>query len=281
MNKKRGILTGLGMFIFCSTLLFFFLAVPVNGISNSKADPAPSKLDQIKAAGKLVVGTSPDYPPYEFYLLNDKKGDIVGLDIDIAKAIANELEVTLEIKNVVFHKLFDVLNSDEVDLVIAGLAPSERRKKLVDFSDIYYQAIQNMLIRAEDAEKITYLRDLRGKKVGTQKGSIQQEMAQKQIIGAEFVTSDTINELIEELKNKKIDAAILEKPVAESFVMRNKELINIECHSGAYDALLGSAIAVKKGSRELLDELNRILETLKKKDKIREFVEDAKILMNR
>ncbi|MCK4836383.1 MAG: transporter substrate-binding domain-containing protein [Candidatus Aminicenantes bacterium] len=262
-------------------LSLLFLTITVNSQSVSKSDTTISKIDRIKTAGKLVMGTSPDYPPYEFHLLNDQEGDIVGVDIDIAKEIAKELGVKLEIKNIVFHKLFDVLNSDEVDLVIAGLAPSERRRKLVDFSDIYYQAIQNMLIRAEDAEKIVYLRDLRGKVVGTQKGSIQQDMAQKQIIGAEFQMKDTINELIEDLKSKKIDAAILEKPVAESFVMRNKDLMNIECHSGAYDALLGSAIAVKKGNNEFLKEINRILQELKEKDKIREFVEDAKILMNK
>lgn len=281
MKEMRDFLKWRMVFSLFIGVLVLLLTLPVVGKSFSAADSPPSKLDQIKSSGKLVVGTSPDYPPYEFYLLNDKEGEIVGLDIDIAKAIAKEMGVKLEIKNIVFHRLFDVLNSDEVDLVIAGLAPSERRKKLVDFSDIYYQAIQNMLIRAEDADKITYLRDLRGKKVGTQKGSIQQEMSQKQIIGAQFVTSDTIPELIEDLKKKEIDAAILEKPVAESYVMRNKELINIECHSGAYDALLGSAIAMKKGSKELLKEVNRILNELKEKNKIREFVEDAKILMNK
>ena len=91
----------------------------------------------------------------------------------------------------------------------------------------------------------------------------------------------TVNELIEDLKNKKIDAAILEKPVAESYVLRNKNLINIECHTGAYDALLGSAIAVKKGNKDLLMAVNKILKKLKQENKIAEFVEDARILMNK
>lgn len=267
------------MLLLVAVLVFF--TISANSQPETKADKAVSKLDQIKKAGKLVVGTSPDYPPYEFHLLNDPQGEIVGLDIDIAKEIARELSVKLEIKEVIFHKIFDVLNSDEVDMVIAGLAPSERRKRQVDFSDIYYQAIQNMVIRAEDSDKIIYLRDLRGKRVGTQRGSIQHEMIQKQVVGAEFIVKDTVNELIDDLKNKKIDTAILEKPVAESFVIRNKDLINIECYSGAYDALLGSAIAVKKGNPEFLKEINRILAELKKENKIIEFVEDAKILMNK
>ena len=165
-------------------------------------------------------------------------------------------------------------------MVIAGLAPSERRKQFVDFSDIYYQAIQNMVIRDQDSDEIIYLRDLRGKIVGTQKGTIQQEMVNRHIVGAKFVIRNTINELIDDLKNKKIDAAIMEKPVAEAYVLRNKELINIECHSGSFDALLGSAIAVKKGNKELLKEVNEILKKLKLENKITEFVENAKMLMN-
>jgi polar amino acid transport system substrate-binding protein len=269
-----------------SLILLFMMTIFLTSIfaythPNNRADRPAGKIDQIKKAGKLIVGTSPDYPPYEFHLLNDREGEIVGLDIDIAKEIAKELGVKLELKNIIFHKLFDALNNDNVDIVIAGLAPSPRRRQLVDFSDVYYQAIQNMLIRSIDSENITSLKDLRGKKVGTQKGSIQEELSAKQILGAEFITKETIHELILNLKSKKIDVAILEKPVAESFVMRHKDLMNIECHSGAYDALLGSAIAIKKGNPGFLKEINRILTKLKNQNKIIEFVEDAKILMNK
>ncbi|MCK4942489.1 MAG: transporter substrate-binding domain-containing protein [Candidatus Aminicenantes bacterium] len=281
MGSKRNIIKKIPSLVLLLVVVLVFFTISANSQPETKADKAVSKLDQIKKAGKLVVGTSPDYPPYEFHLLNDRQGEIVGLDVDIAKEIARELGVKLELKNIIFHKLFEVLNQDQVDMVIAGLAPSVGRRQLVDFSDVYYQAIQNMLIRSLDSEIITSLIDLRGKKVGTQKGSIQEDLSQKQILGAEFITKDTVNELISDLKNKKIDAAILEKPVAESFVMRHKDLINIECHSGAYDALLGSAIAVKKGNPEFLKEINRILAELKKENKIIEFVEDAKILMNK
>ena len=90
-----------------------------------------------------------------------------------------------------------------------------------------------------------------------------------------------MNELIDDLVNKRIDTAILEKPVAESYVYRNKALMNIECRSSVRGTLLGSAIAVKRGNKALLDEINRILRKLKRENKISEFVEDAKILMHR
>jgi len=259
--------------------VFFLASAGFAGEDQQKPTVAPSKIQEIKAAGKLVVGTSADYPPYEFHLLKNKEMELVGLDIDIAKAIASELGVKLVVKNIIFHKLFEVLIADEVDLVIAGMAPTERRMQAVDFSAVYYQAIQKMLIRGADAEEITYLKDLRGKRVGTQKGSIQDDMARKVIVGADFVTMEKVDELVAALKEKTIDALILEKPVAESFVIRNKDLKSVDSTLGAFDTLLGSAIAIKKGNKEFLDEINRILQRLKNENKIDEFVEDALALM--
>jgi polar amino acid transport system substrate-binding protein len=259
-------------FIFLTSFLAF-------SKSDAKSKKVLTKIEKIKNAGKIVVGTSADYPPYEFHLLNSKEEEIVGLDIDIAKVIAEKLGVKLEIKDITFSKLINTLDSEEVDIVIAGLTPTEKRKKVVDFSEVYYQAIQNMLIRVEDTEKITCIADLRGKKVGTQKGSIQEDIARSKISGAEFIEKETINELITHLKNGDIDAIIVEKPVAESYVLRNKSLINIECK--AEEDVLGSAIAVKKGNSALLNKINEILQDLKKEHKIIEFVKEANILMGK
>ncbi len=241
------------------------------------------KLEKIKKAGKLIVGTSAEYPPYEFHLLKDKQSELVGLDIDIANSIAKSLGVELEIKDIVFHQLFQALNSDEVDLVIAGLMPSEKRKNIVDFSNVYYHALQNMVIRDSDKGKITCVGDLRGKKIGTQKGSIQGDMVRKVAEASEFLEMDTIDELIEALKTQQLDAVILEKPVADSYVFRNKDLINIECtgEKGDLGLQFGSAIAIKKGNSDLLAEVNTILEKLKTENKITEFVEDAMALMKK
>jgi ABC-type amino acid transport substrate-binding protein len=172
----------------------------------------PGKLDRIKNAGRIIVGTSADYPPYEFRLLAEMEESFAGIDIDIAKAIAADLNVKLEIKNIVFHKLFDELAADHIDLILAGLAPTQDRQKIIDFSIPYYQAIQNMLIRSKDKEKIKLLEDLRGKNVGTQTGSIQEDMARTMIYGAVFTTQPTIQKLIDELASGKLDAVILEKP---------------------------------------------------------------------
>ena len=78
-------------------------------------------LEQIKAAGKIVVGTSSDYPPYEFHLLPELEDEMVGIDIDIAEAIAANLNIKLEIRDIVFSKLFDELAAERIDLALAGL----------------------------------------------------------------------------------------------------------------------------------------------------------------
>lgn len=237
-----------------------------------------SKLDKIKTAGKIVMGTTADYPPYEFRLLGDDDGDIVGIDIDIANEIARELGVKLEVKEVLFSKLFDSLQQGEIDMILAGIAPTEQRKEIADFSEIYYQAIQSLLIRGDEAEKIKAVEDLRGKKVGVQKDSIQEESSRNQIKGAEFVAKDKITELIDALKGSEVDAIVLEKPVAESYALRNKDLINLPCGT---KERMGSAIAVKKGESDLLSTINTILKKLKDDNKIAEFVWEAKILSNK
>jgi ABC-type amino acid transport substrate-binding protein len=240
---------------------------------------APGKLAKIKDAGRIVIGTSADYPPYEFRLLPEIEDDIVGIDIDIAEAIAADLNVKLEIKNIVFNNLFKELAAENIDLILAGLAPSENRQKIVDFSIPYYQAIQNMVIRARDKEKIKLLEDLRGKIVGTQTGSIQEDMAKSMIVGATFITRPTIQKLIDELASEKLDAVILEKPVADAYVFKNKDFLNLECNSDRTP--LGSAAAVKKGNADLLARVNQILARLIKENKISQFVQDAKVFTDK
>lgn len=239
-----------------------------------------SKLEKIKASGKLVVGTSADYPPYEFHLLSDEEGELVGIDIDIAKVIASELGVQLEIKDLIFSRIFKALESGHIDMAIAGLSPTEERQKVASFSDVYYQAIQCVIIRKDNSERIKTIEDLRGKKVGVQKDSIQEDMAKGQIQGAEFDVRETIEELIIILNKGLVDGIILEKPVGDSYVRRNKNFTSIKCEE-KFDNLLGSAIAVKKGDDDLLKEINRILGKLIKEGKIDEFVETAKMLSNK
>lgn len=274
--------------IFILILLTVFLSI---GFFNcSKADEsAGEKKDDFSTLKErfvekkvIVMGTSADYPPFEFYLVEgDEKSELVGLDIDIAKEIAKSIGVELKIKTFPFHQLFNILNEGQADFVIAGINPSEKRRELVDFSDIYFKAVQNILIRKIDAEKIKGIEDLRGSRVGVQKGTVQADLVEQSITGAQFLKDDSIINLMKSLKSGEIDALVVEKPVADAFIARNNELISLTCEANAWDKELGVAIAVKKKDKGLLKFINKVLSDLAAANKIKDFIENANILNTR
>lgn len=233
-------------------------------------------LEKIKEKGTLVVGLSADYAPYEFHKIIDGKDQIVGFDVEIGKAIAEALGVDIEIKDMEFGSLIGSLQAGKLDMVISGLSPDEERKKSVDFSDIYYEATHGVLVKAENKDKYKTLDDLAGKKVGAQMGSIQAELAKAQIKDADLKLLGDVNNLILELKSGKIDALVVEIPVAETVVTTNTDLVVAEPE--IVDNEGGSAIAVAKGENDLLEAVNKTIKELKESGKLDKFIEEAEAL---
>ena len=230
-----------------------------------------SKLDEIKAAGKIVLGTSADYPPYEFHKEIDGKDTIVGFDIEIAKEIAKALDVELEIKDMDFDGLILALNADKVDFVLAGMTPDPERD--VDFSKIYYRALQGVLINTENVDKFKTVEDLYGKRIGAQKGTIQEKIAESEIQDLDLKGLAKIPDLVLEVKHNKVDAVIMEKPVAEAYADRHDDLILMDLTFE--DAEGGSAVAVKRGNPELIEEINKILDRLMEDGSVDKYVVEA------
>ncbi|HHD2752983.1 TPA: ABC transporter substrate-binding protein [Clostridium perfringens] len=230
------------------------------------------KITKIKENGKLVVGLSADYAPYEFHIMKDGKDQIVGFDIDIAKEIANDMGVDLEIKEMDFGAIVQSVKSGAIDLGISGLTPDEKRKEAVDFSDIYYEAEQGILINKNNKDSIKSIEDLKGKKVGAQIGSIQAEIANG-IDGADVKLLDNVNTLILELKTGKLDALIVELPVSKIATEVNEELAIAD--NVIKDSEGGSAIAIQKGNKDLVDQVNATIKKLKDDGKMDQLVNDA------
>ncbi|MEJ8554365.1 ABC transporter substrate-binding protein [Tepidibacter sp. Z1-5] len=232
-----------------------------------------SQYEKIKESGKIVLGTSADYPPYEFHKEVDGKDQIVGFDIEIAKAIAEDMGVELEIKDMDFGGLLAALNTGTVDFVVAGMTPTDERKEKVDFSEIYYNATQAVVVKTENKDKIKSMDDLKGKTIGVQMASVQEEIAKDQVKDAQIKSLSKVPDLMMELKNDKVDALIVELPVAKAYIDKNTDLslsgITVKDETG------GSAIAIKKGSQELTDQINKTLDKLVKENKIEEFVVEA------
>jgi polar amino acid transport system substrate-binding protein len=213
---------------------------------------------------KLVMGTSPDYPPYEFYAVNTKKEkEIIGFDIDIARYILSKLGYTLDISGMSFDDLIPALEAKRVDFVMAGMTPTEERQKIIDFSEVYFDAKDTIV--AKKGNNLTEPKTLTGKVVGVQLGTVQEEVAkklkEKEKIEFEVVALSKITDLIQEIKLGRIDAAIIEDAVTKGFVAANPDL-EFNILEKQDEEASGSAIAFPKGS-PLVADFNRILKEMK------------------
>lgn len=260
---------------------------------NDNEDNTPTEqnsLEEIKSRGTLIMGTNPDYPPFEF---KDKNQEIVGSDIEIAKELASDMGVELEIKEAQFSSLVPMVKTRKIDLAIAGMNEDPERKKQVDFSDVYYTGEAVIVIKKSDADKyklenienedkvVESLQViLDGKTVGAQLGSVPQGIADEKLTTSEVLPLGMVPDLILQLKGNKVDAVILDDIVAKAYVESNDDLMMVE------GAVLtpedsGFAIAVPKGDKELLTEINKTLARLKEEGKLQKFLEEAIELNNK
>jgi His/Glu/Gln/Arg/opine family amino acid ABC transporter permease subunit len=208
----------------------------------------------------LIMMTSPDYPPYEYYDTTKGERKIVGFDIDIANTIAKELGFKLKVMESDFNGLIPALQAKRADFVMAGMVPTPERRQNVDFSIIYYQAKDTIVtLKGSNLKKP---QDLSGKKVGVQLGTTQEQNAKtiaQKVPNMELKQLNKAPELIQEIKSQRIDAAILEDTVALGFVTANPEL---EFNVIPSAVATGSAIAFPKGS-PLVEPFNKVLQEMK------------------
>ena len=221
-------------------------------------------LSKIKDAGKIVVGTSPDYPPFEFIISEDGKSKVVGADIDLAQKIADKIGVKLEVKSMDFDSLLPALQSGKVDMVITGMTPDETRKKAVDFSDIYFKGENGVIVKAENADKIKTEDDLKKLNLGVQKGSTQETYVKDTLKKDDYKALKVVPNLMMDLKSGKLDAIVLNNKVAkinEGKYDGVKVVENLQLTNGGDEEAM--AIAVKKGdNEELLKLMNEEIKEL-------------------
>jgi len=238
-----------GLFIFLIGM-FIIGILAACGTNNDK--------DSGENGGKkkeLVMGTSADYPPFE-YVDTAKSDKIIGFDIDLANLVAGELGYEVEVKDMEFNGLIAAIQADQVDFVMAGMTPTEKRKKSVDFSDVYYTA-KHMIVSSKDS-KIESIEDLDGKTLGVQLSSIQEDKAKEiaKEMKIKIEKRNRIPELVQEIKAGRIDAAIIEDTVAAGYFKNNPDLAGFTLEDSEEEA--GSAIAFPKDS-ELTEEFNKVL----------------------
>ncbi|MCB5954521.1 ABC transporter permease subunit [Enterococcus sp. CWB-B31] len=263
---------------------FFTLILPVLivvlsllPIKTAFAEETDAVYDKIMDRGELIVGLSADYAPYEFHANVDGKDTIVGFDVAIAQKIADDLGVDLKIEELGFDALLGALKTGKIDLIISGMAPTVERLKEVDFSTAYMDVQQRVIVRKEDQDTFKTTDDFEGIKVGVQKQSTQEELAKNELTGSIPTSLQKVPDIIMNLKNKKVDAVILEGPVAEAYVDRNDDLVfaDVEFVEGEKQ----TAIAMAKNTPILKERVNASIQTIKDNNLLDGYKKDAAALM--
>lgn len=229
---------------------------PADG--NAADGGAEAKLTTVKD-GVLTVATSPDFAPYEFYVVDENgKADLAGFDMALAQYIADYLGLTLEVIPMDFDGTIMELQQKNVDLGMAGYSPDPKRADAMDFSDIYISGGQSFVCLQSNKDKFTSLEDANKPEyqIGAQVGSIQADLAKEHTPDADIIELAKVPDILAELLTGKMDGAFIETMVAESYAANYPELcVVLEV---PYDAV-GSVVGVSKGNAELLAGVNKAI----------------------
>ena len=219
------------------------------------AEPAITTVTE----GKLTVATSPDFAPYEFYAIDESgNAQLVGFDMALAQYIADYLGLELEVVPMDFDGVLAEVTAGNVDLGMAGLSPDPDRMEAMDFSDIYYQGGQSLVVVQENKDKWASLEELNDPSltIGAQLGSIQYDLAEENTPDADIVQLAKVTDVVSELLGGKLDAGYIETVVAESYAKNYPDLYI------AFDVpyeVEGSAVGVVKGNEALLAGVNEAI----------------------
>ncbi len=216
------------------------------------------RLADIQAAGKIVVATSPDWPPYEYI---DDDGNVVGTDVLMMQWIAEQLGVELEIQSMAFDTCLAAVGRGDVDLMIAGLTYDEERTNAMELTGVYWnEGDQGLLVRKGEGAALNSPEAFAGKTVAAQNGTNQQIMVEEQLPDATLELVTKIPDGVNMVKSGRVDALAVPKTVYDSVLAENDDL---EIAAFAFDFEGGNYIASVKGEdaltakiQELIDQIN-------------------------
>lgn len=215
-----------------------------------------------KDENQLVMVTEAGFAPYEYY----ENGEVVGVDVDIAKEIAKYLGKTLVVKDIAFDSIINEVKTGKADFGAAGISYSDDRAKNVDFSINY--AVSKQVVIVNNNSSITNVNGISNKKIAVQLGSIADTFVTERYKNANVVRQKKYLAAIEDLKTGKVDCVVMDELPAKEIVSKN-EGIKILDGSLTNDSY---GMVVKKGNKELLDAINMVLQNLKDEGKIDEFI---------
>ena len=230
--------------------------------ASTESASAPAETGAASASGSaldkdtLIIGTNAAFPPFE-YAGDD--GAPAGFDIDLINAIGEKLGKKVEVKDMEFDSLVASIGN-KIDIAIAGMTVTEERQKMVDFSDPYYEAVQNVIVTKDSS--IASADDLKNKKIGVQLGTTGDFIA-SDIEGSEVSQYNKAVDAVNDLLNGRVDCVIIDANPAKEFVSQHtEELTALEGTQFGFETE-NYAIAMPKGDTALVEAVNQALKELK------------------
>lgn len=231
-------------------------------VGDSTSSASESKEDNKTTGGKLIMATEPGFAPYEYM----SGSDVVGIDVDIAKEVAKELGMELEIQSMDFDGALLAVQQGKVDFAAAGISVTPERQEVMDFS-IEYAKSKQVIVVLKGANRVKSVDDLGGDtKIAVQMSTV-----------ADFYVTDDLKkepsrytkyvQAAEDLKNDKVDCIVMDELPAKEMVKGNDnlEILDGEVFTDKY------AFAFKKGNTELEEKVNTVLQKLIDNGKVDEF----------
>lgn len=239
---------------------------------------ACGKTNAPEAKPALVYATSADYPPFEFIIIDEAGNQqYAGIDVSLAKKIAEDMGRELKVVNMNFDSLMAAMQKGEADIVIAAIEDTPDRRVAADFSNAYYTDYPPMiLVKKDNAANFTSLEDFSGLSVGAQTGTTKADIVTEQMPGANLVALTSVTDLVNELVYDKCAAIVLDGAVAMQYAASNEDLVVSEVSLGAAAPY---CVAVEKGDPDgLLESINKTIAAVTSDGTIENWIAEADAL---
>jgi len=250
----------------CAMMLSLVACGGGSGSASSSGDSAPAK---------VVMGTSADYPPFEFHILDNGEDKIVGIDVSLGQQIAADMGAEFEVVHMDFDNLLTLMAQGNCDMVIAAMELNEDRPNTADYSDPYYSDVPPViLVKKGNEGNYASLADFAGKMVGAQLATTKADIVVNDMPGAEPMLMASVVDLVNNLVYDKCDALVLDGAVAEKYLAANDQLAAVDIDMG--EAAEPYRVWVAKGDpKGLLPHINETIAKVTSDGSMTSWIEQA------
>jgi polar amino acid transport system substrate-binding protein len=232
-----------------------------------------SKWAEVQNANKIVVGTSADYPPFEYVNENDEYD---GFDIALIREIGDRLDLEVEIKDMDFDGLIAALKAGQIDAIIAAMSATAERDEEVDFTINYYVGTDAILVREDSDITIDQAEDMAGHKIGIQAGTIHEEWVQENLVDTGKIDEGDVSRYqraelaVADLKNGRVDVVAMDYFAAQAYIEQGGIKMALEQNLSGENM----AIAIPEGAEEFQTQLNEVIREMEDEGVIDELAQE-------